>query len=150
MAGPGDLVVKPRGIWHAVWNAGDEPPDCSRSSPRAGFGRYFAELAPLFPPQAPEPDFAGMSEVQARYGLTVDLESVERLVAEHGLTVEGRARVSVGFGLSHSLGRSLARGQVVRRPLRAFAQARGHEQRRAPEREQALAERPARKANENQ
>ena len=24
-AGPGQLVAKPRGIWHGFWNAGDEP-----------------------------------------------------------------------------------------------------------------------------
>jgi mannose-6-phosphate isomerase-like protein (cupin superfamily) len=24
-AGPDELVIKPRGQWHAFWNAGDEP-----------------------------------------------------------------------------------------------------------------------------
>ena len=26
----GQLVAKPRGIWHAFWNAGERPPACSR------------------------------------------------------------------------------------------------------------------------
>ncbi len=87
VAGPGDLVLKPRAIWHAFWNAGDEPARLLEIISPAGFERYFRDLAPLFPPQAPDPDFAGIAEVQARYGLTVDFGSVERLVAEHNLVM---------------------------------------------------------------
>jgi mannose-6-phosphate isomerase-like protein (cupin superfamily) len=34
IAGPGDLLFKPRNQWHTFWNAGDEPRGSSRSSPR--------------------------------------------------------------------------------------------------------------------
>jgi mannose-6-phosphate isomerase-like protein (cupin superfamily) len=35
VARPGDLVLKPRDVPHAFWNAGDAPRACSRSSRRA-------------------------------------------------------------------------------------------------------------------
>lgn len=89
VAGPGDLVVKPRGTWHAFWNAGDESARVLEVISPAGFERYFAELAPLLPPNAPEPDFAGIVELQARYGMTMDFDSAERLIAEHGLAALG-------------------------------------------------------------
>ena len=85
VAAPGDLVSKPRSIWHAFWNAGDEPARVLEIISPAGFERYFTELVPLFPPVVPEPDFARIAELQARYGLTMDVGSVERLVTEHSL-----------------------------------------------------------------
>src|SRR5919199_5896847 len=85
-AGPGELVFKPRGQWHAFWNPGDEPARLLELISPAGFEQYFAEIAPLLPPNRPEPDFAALAEVQARYGLEMDFESVERLGREHGLT----------------------------------------------------------------
>lgn len=89
VAAPGDLVAKPRGTWHAFWNAGDEPARVLELISPAGFERYFADLAPLLPPNAPEPDFAGIAEVQARYGITMDFDSAERLIAQHGLAALG-------------------------------------------------------------
>ena len=46
VAGPGELVVKPRGIPHAFWNAGDEPARLLELISPAGFERYFEEMAP--------------------------------------------------------------------------------------------------------
>ncbi len=89
VAAAGDLVFKPRGIWHAFWNAGDEPARVLELISPAGFERYFAELAPLLPPNAPEPDFAGIVELQARYGVTMDFDSAERLIDQHGLAAIG-------------------------------------------------------------
>ena len=84
-AGPGDLVLKPRNQWHAFWNPGDEPARMLEIISPAGFERYFEEIAPLLPPNRPEPDIAALAEVQARYGLEMDFESIERLTREHGL-----------------------------------------------------------------
>jgi quercetin dioxygenase-like cupin family protein len=84
-AGPGDLVVKPRGQWHAFWNPGDEPARLLEIISPAGFERYFAEIAPLLPPNREEPDFEALGAVRARYDLEMDLESMGRLIAEHGL-----------------------------------------------------------------
>ena len=46
-AGPGDTVVKPRGIPHAFWNPGDEPVRFLEMITPAGLRAYFAELAPI-------------------------------------------------------------------------------------------------------
>ena len=89
VAGPGELVFKPRGIWHAFWNAGDEPARMLELISPAGFERYFAELAPLLPPQVPEPDGAAIAALQERYGMSMDMGSMERLIAEHGLAAPG-------------------------------------------------------------
>jgi mannose-6-phosphate isomerase-like protein (cupin superfamily) len=85
-AGPGDLVFKPRGQWHAFWNPGDEPARMLEFISPGGFEEYFAEIAPLLPPNRPEPDLEGLAAVQARYGLEMDFETSEQLAEEHGLT----------------------------------------------------------------
>ncbi|MFL5780554.1 MAG: cupin domain-containing protein [Thermoleophilaceae bacterium] len=85
-AGPGDLVFKPRNQWHAFWNPGDEPARLLEFVSPGGFSRYFADIAPLLPPERPEPDLEGLAAVQARYGLEMDFDSIERLSREHGLT----------------------------------------------------------------
>jgi uncharacterized cupin superfamily protein len=56
---PGDLIFKPRGQWHAFWNAGDEP------------------------------DPEKIAAVAARYQLDLDPESIPRLAEEHDLQVPG-------------------------------------------------------------
>ncbi|CAN5138293.1 hypothetical protein BH09ACT13_BH09ACT13_12550 [soil metagenome] len=38
-----------------------------------------------------ERDFAAMGAVQARYGLSMDFESIGRLIEEHGLGARGRS-----------------------------------------------------------
>jgi mannose-6-phosphate isomerase-like protein (cupin superfamily) len=88
-ARPGDLVVKPRGIWHAFWNRTDEPARLLEIISPGGFERYFAELAPLLPPQAPAPDFEALGALQARYGLQMDMESAATIAEREGLTLPG-------------------------------------------------------------
>jgi mannose-6-phosphate isomerase-like protein (cupin superfamily) len=83
-AGPGELVVKPRGIPHAYWNPGDGETHVLEIISPAGFEQYFADLAPEL--TAPgDPDLQALAEIRARYGLTMDTASRERLVKEHGL-----------------------------------------------------------------
>ena len=90
IGGPGDLLLKPRGIPHAFWNAGEEPARLLEIISPAGFEAYFREIAVLLPPHRPEPDFAGLAAVQAKYALAMDMDSVGRLAAEHGLDMGGR------------------------------------------------------------
>jgi mannose-6-phosphate isomerase-like protein (cupin superfamily) len=84
-AGPGELVFKPRGQWHAFWNPGDEPARLLEIISPGGFERYFAEIAPLIPPSRDEPDLAKLGEIMARYGLEMDLDSIGPLMERHGL-----------------------------------------------------------------
>ena len=83
-AGPGTLVVKPRGVPHAFWNAGDEEARLLELISPGEFANYFAEIAPLLSVDGP-PDFAALAEIQARYALTMDFGSIEALTEEHGL-----------------------------------------------------------------
>ena len=84
-AAPGDTVVKPRGIAHAFWNPGDEPVRFLELITPAGFEEYFADVEPLLSgPGTPDAD--ALAAVRARYALEMDMGSVPRLVAAHGLT----------------------------------------------------------------
>jgi quercetin dioxygenase-like cupin family protein len=81
-ARPGDLVSKPRGVRHAFWNRTDDPARLLEIISPPGFERYFAELAPLL---LPRPDFEGLAALQARYGLTMDMDTVATISAREGL-----------------------------------------------------------------
>jgi quercetin dioxygenase-like cupin family protein len=85
----GDLVVKPRGIPHAFWNRTDEPARALEMISPGGFERYFAELAPLLPPQAEAPDLAAIAALQARYGLAMDMDTAPVIAAREGLNLTG-------------------------------------------------------------
>lgn len=80
----GDLVFKPRGEPHAFWNATDEPARFLEIISPAGFERYFAEAAAMFPAKG-EPDMAAFARLCERYGIEMQFDSVPRLVAEYGL-----------------------------------------------------------------
>jgi mannose-6-phosphate isomerase-like protein (cupin superfamily) len=84
-AGPGELVFKPRNQWHAFWNPGDEPARVLEIISPGGFEQYFAEIAPLLPPNRPEPDFAALAAIQGKYGLEMDPDSIGPLCERHGL-----------------------------------------------------------------
>ena len=84
---PGDLIFKPRGQWHAFWNAGDEPARILELISPGGFEGYFADLAEVFAAGPPDPEKLGA--VAAKYQLEVDPDSVPRLAEEHGLELPG-------------------------------------------------------------
>ena len=83
VAGPGELVVKPRGVPHAFWNAGDEPARLLEMISPAGFEDYFREMAPLL--AAEERDAAAVAVVADRYGLANYFGTVPGLIEAHGL-----------------------------------------------------------------
>lgn len=83
VAGPGDLVTKPRGVPHSFWNAGDEPARLLELISPAGFEAYFRELAPVL--AEPEPDHDAIAAIAARHHLDIDFGTVPTLVARHGL-----------------------------------------------------------------
>jgi mannose-6-phosphate isomerase-like protein (cupin superfamily) len=81
----GDFVFKPRAVWHAFWNRTDEPARLLEIISPGGFERYFAELAPLLPPARAVPDFEGLATLRARYGLTMDMDTVATISEREGL-----------------------------------------------------------------
>jgi mannose-6-phosphate isomerase-like protein (cupin superfamily) len=81
----GDLVIKPRGIWHAFWNRWDEPARLLEIISPGAFGDYFAEVAPFLPPNVPQPDIERAAAVMAKYGLQMDFTSVEWIPEREGL-----------------------------------------------------------------
>jgi quercetin dioxygenase-like cupin family protein len=83
LAGPGDLVLKPRGIAHAFWNPTDKHARILEVITPGGFETYFEGLGAIL--AQPVPDFAALGELAARHGVEMDPMSVPRLMAEHGL-----------------------------------------------------------------
>ena len=86
-AGPGEFIIKPRGIFHAFWNTGSRTARFLEIISPAGFERYFAELAPLIPDNAP-PDIEGIFALAERYGLEFDMSAVPGLLEQYGLRME--------------------------------------------------------------
>ena len=80
----GDLIFKPRGQWHAFWNAGDEPARILEIISPAGFENYFRRVVALFGTGG-LPNPADVAAVAAEHGLEIDLASIPRLIEEHGL-----------------------------------------------------------------
>jgi quercetin dioxygenase-like cupin family protein len=80
----GDLIFKPRGQWHTFWNAGDNPARILEIISPAGFEKFFETMTDLA--GRGELDPSRMAALAAEYGAEVDLTSVPRLVAAHGLT----------------------------------------------------------------
>jgi len=83
-ASAGELVLKPRGIPHAFWSACDEETRVLEIISPAGFEQYFADLSPHLRAEG-EPDLEALGAIQARYGLSMDFDSIEPLLKEHGL-----------------------------------------------------------------
>jgi mannose-6-phosphate isomerase-like protein (cupin superfamily) len=82
-AGPGDLVLKPRGEWHTFWNAGDDPCRILEIIAPAGFERFFAELVDLGGVAQAAP--ATLGELCERYALEMDPSSVPGLIERFGV-----------------------------------------------------------------
>jgi quercetin dioxygenase-like cupin family protein len=87
IAGPGDLIFKPRNQWHTFWNAGDEPARILEIISPAGFERFFDELVDLG--GAVNADPRALAELSARYELEMDPDSIPGLVARFGLRAPG-------------------------------------------------------------
>jgi quercetin dioxygenase-like cupin family protein len=80
-AAEGYLVFKPRGEWHAFWNAGDGPCRILEIISPGGFEHLFEEAAEGAEVTAGETALG----LDARYGIEFDFDSVGRLCEEHGL-----------------------------------------------------------------
>jgi mannose-6-phosphate isomerase-like protein (cupin superfamily) len=82
-AEPGDLVYKPRDVWHTFWNATDEPARLLEIISPAGFEQLFVELADLL--QTDPANVEATAALGAKYGVESDPDATARVVAEHDL-----------------------------------------------------------------
>ncbi len=78
-AGPGQLVVKPRGVPHAFWNAADVETRVIEMISTGGFEQYFVEVEPLLSVPG-EPDMEALAAIQGRYEMSMDPSSIPSLV----------------------------------------------------------------------
>jgi mannose-6-phosphate isomerase-like protein (cupin superfamily) len=76
----GTWVFKPRGQWHTFWNPGDEDCEIIEVISPGGFEDYFREVARAWG------DLSAFAEINARYALEMDFESVPGLCERFGLT----------------------------------------------------------------
>jgi quercetin dioxygenase-like cupin family protein len=83
--GPGAFVVKKRGIFHTFWNHDTKTVRFLEIITPAGFEHYFVELAAALRPDGP-PDPQVIDPLAARYGLTMDMESVPTLTRKHDVS----------------------------------------------------------------
>jgi len=79
-AEPGTWVFKPREQWHTFWNADDTPCEIIEVISPAGFENFFREIAAAWG------DLARFAEINRKYSLEMDFESVPRLCERFGLT----------------------------------------------------------------
>lgn len=84
---PGDLVYKPREVWHSFWNADDEPARLLEIISPAGFEQFFVELSALLAAGGADDTVAFVGLLDS-YGVQMDFDSVERLVEAHGLVAD--------------------------------------------------------------
>ena len=81
VAGPGDLVFKPRGQWHTFWNAGEETTRILELITPAGLEDLFRELGAL----GDDFDPATLPAMAEAYGCQVDFEGTAAVIERHGL-----------------------------------------------------------------
>lgn len=70
---------------HAFWNPGPEPALLVEYIVPGGFAAYFRELVALARESGGPPDRTKMAEIQLRYGLEMDMESIGRLSERYRL-----------------------------------------------------------------
>jgi mannose-6-phosphate isomerase-like protein (cupin superfamily) len=87
LASQGSWVFKPRGQWHAFWNADIRPCRILEVISPAGFENYFREVSVVFDEgENGRPDLDRFAEVNARYDLEMDFDSIGDLCDRFGLT----------------------------------------------------------------
>ena len=83
-AGVGEYIVKPRGIFHTFWNAGNERIRFVEVISPGNFENYFFEIAPFLQIGRPL-QLDKISAIVAKYGLVMDMSAGEEIVRKYGL-----------------------------------------------------------------
>ncbi len=81
LAGPGDLLFKPRDQWHTFWNPGDVEARVLELISPAGLESFFRWLM-----ENPDPGTARLADAAAPYRCDVDLDATAALLDRHGIS----------------------------------------------------------------
>ena len=83
-SGPGEFIVKPRGIFHTFWNSGDDRVKFIEIIVPGNFEEYFTEIASYLETGKP-PQIDKIRETAAKYSLVVDPYAADEIVEQYGL-----------------------------------------------------------------
>lgn len=83
-AGPGQFIVKPKGIFHTFWNATNQQIRFIEIITPGEFQTYYAEIAPFLLPGKP-PQLDKLAETAAKYGLIMDPGAADLIIKKYGL-----------------------------------------------------------------
>ena len=81
-AGPGACLVKPRGIPHAMWNAGSVPAKVAEILSPGGLEGYFEALAPILVEHRTPPEYYQLAD---DYGINIQNDWIEDLERTYGV-----------------------------------------------------------------
>ena len=83
-ASAGSYLVKPRGVPHAMWNAGDEPVTVLEMVTPGGLEEYFEKLGPILAHEggAGAKEYYELAEA---YGITIMDDWIEELEQTYGI-----------------------------------------------------------------
>ena len=84
-AGAGTYVYKPRGQWHAFWNAGDTTLRCVEMLIPGGIDAYFEKVSDLLNAPGP-PNRSAVERLAVEYGIEFDFGGLPDLLERFGLT----------------------------------------------------------------
>jgi mannose-6-phosphate isomerase-like protein (cupin superfamily) len=80
VAGPGELIFKPRGQWHTFWNADDTPARILEIISPAGLEQLFRQFGDAGLPEPTE-----LAAMAAGYGAELDFEGTMQIIERHNL-----------------------------------------------------------------
>lgn len=81
-AGPGSYLAKPRGVPHAMWNAGSAPATVAEILSPAGLEGYFEALAPILTEHRTPPEYYQLAE---DYGIVIQDDWIPELERTYGV-----------------------------------------------------------------
>jgi quercetin dioxygenase-like cupin family protein len=81
----GSYIVAPRGLFHAYWNATDEPVRFLSIISPSGFERFFEEFGEAFKANDPEVVATRRRQLGAKYGLEYEPTWIPRLNDRYGV-----------------------------------------------------------------
>jgi quercetin dioxygenase-like cupin family protein len=82
-AGPGEYIVKPRGIFHTFWNATDKRIKFIEIISPGNFEYYFAEVEPFLVSDTPQ--FYKLAATAKNYGLEIDVTGADAIIKKYRL-----------------------------------------------------------------